>query len=255
MIHKNAYPVLEFDDTREAIINPGVKGQVQNVLPSDKLIISFFGEAIRKLLEDGQIKLCHTVHGENPLDIYRFVEDDVLLIHGTVGCPACAGNLDHLTGMGVKKVMFCGGGGALEKGIHVGQLFVVEGAIRDEGFSYHYIEPSRIIYAQSDVRRAICDYLAEQKIPHTVGLCWTTDCIMRETRALVQYRNEEGAKIVEMEQAGCIAVAQFRDIKYGAIIYGGDDVSKDVWDKRADVSRNGVRYGLIQLCREIVKTL
>ena len=28
-----------------------------------------------------------------------------------------------------------------------------------------------------------------------------------------------------MEQAGLIAVSQFRGIDYGAIIYGGDDVS------------------------------
>ena len=31
-------------------------------------------------------------------------------------------------------------------------------------------------------------------------------------------RKEEGAKIVEMEQSGCIAVAQFRGFDYGALI-------------------------------------
>ena len=146
-------------------------------------------------------------------------------------------------------------GGALEKGVHVGQLFVVEGAIRDEGFSYHYVEPSRILYAQKDVREIICSHLSREGIPYTEGLCWTTDAIYRETRALVQRRNQEGAKIVEMEQAGCIAVAQFRGVRYGAILYGGDDVSGAVWDKRADVSRTGVRYSLIRLCKNIVNTL
>ena len=34
--------------------------------------------------------------------------------------------------------MFCGGGGVLDKKIEVGQLLVVDGAIRDEGCSYHY---------------------------------------------------------------------------------------------------------------------
>ena len=65
----------------------------------------------------------------------------------------------------------------------------------------------------------------------------------------------EGAKIVEMEQAGCIAVAQFRGFDYGAIIYGGDDVSQDEWDTRSWDKRKGIRYNLVMLCRELVFVL
>lgn len=255
MIHQNAYPILEFDDNPDALINPGDRVGESDRLPCERLIISFFGEAIRTLLEEGKIEPCRTLRGENEVTIYRFLSDGTLLMHGMIGCPATAGFLDRLTGLGVKKVLFCGGGGALEKGIHVGQLFVVEGAIRDEGFSYHYVAPSRVIYAQSDVRRRIGAHLREKGIAYTEGLCWTTDCMLRETRDLIRYRNEEGAKIVEMEQAGCIAVAQFRGIAYGAILYGGDDVSGLAWDRRKGESRQGVRYALIELCREIIASL
>lgn len=253
MIRKNEYPILEFDDTREALITPQTRAA--SMLPNDKLIITFFAEVIHQLLEEKRIEYCTAVRGENEVALYRFVDDGVLLMHGLIGCPGTAGYMDCLTGMGIQKVLFCGGGGALEKGIHVGQLFVVEGAIRDEGFSYHYVEPSRIIYAQSDVRETICAYLSKRDIKYTEGLCWTTDCIYRETKELIQYRNQEGAKIVEMEQSGCIAVAQFRGIKYGAIIYGGDDVSKNEWDKRIDQDRKGVRYALVDICRELVKQI
>lgn len=254
MIRRNLYPVLEFDDNPDALINPADKHAAEK-LPGDKLIISFFGEAIGKMLDEGLIEVCATLSGENPIDVYRFVDDDVLMIHGMVGCPATAGAMDVLIGMGIQKVMFCGGGGALEKGIHVGQLFVVSGAIRDEGFSYHYVEPSRIIHSDSSVRASICEYLKAHGIAYTEGLCWTTDCMFRETRDLIAYRREEGAKIVEMEQAGCIAVAQFRKIQYGAIIYGGDDVSKEQWDKGGEVNRSGVRYALIGMCKDILKIL
>ena len=47
-------------------------------------------------------------------------------------------------------------GGVLDKSIKVGQLLVVEGSIRDEGFSYHYVEPSRIIYSQKVEDFMIC---------------------------------------------------------------------------------------------------
>ena len=79
--------------------------------------------------------------------------------------------------------------------------------------------------------------------------------MFRETRALVEQRKSEGAKIVEMEQAGCIAVAQFRKIDYAAIIYGGDDVSQDEWDNRFWDKRKGIRYNLVMLCRELVKEI
>lgn len=252
MIRRDVYPVTEFDDCREALINPGLRSESER-LPDDRLVISFFGEAIRKLQEDGSIEPCAVIPGETPVTVYRFVDDGVLLIQGIVGCPATGGALEVLIGWGVRKVMFCGGGGALEKGVHVGQLFVVSGAIRDEGFSYRYVEPSRVIETNPQVREVICNHLNEQQIKYTEGLCWTTDCIYRETRDLIAYRREEGAKIVEMEQAGCIAVAQFRGIQYGAVIYGGDDVSKETWDRRETVSRKGVRYSLIHICKEIVK--
>lgn len=255
MLRKEKYPIIEFDDCRDAVINPSHLQKEYDILPYNKLVISFFGEAIKMLLEENKIEEYITISGENPVVIYKFTDSDVLLTHGMVGCPACAGNLDISTGIGIDTVMFCGGGGVLDKSIEVGQLLVVEGAIRDEGFSYHYAPPSRIIYTQSNVKEAICTYLDERNIPYTKGLTWTTDAICRETRERVVARREEGARIVEMEQAGCIAVAQFRGIKYGGIIYAGDDVSGGEWDQRSWRSRKGIRYSLIEICKELVQII
>lgn len=129
---------------------------------------------------------------------------------------------------------------------------MVEGAIRDEGFSYRYIEPSRYIYTDKEITRKITAYLDRHKIPYLTGLTWTTDAMFRETKCLVEERKAEGAKIVEMEQAGCIAIAQYRSFDYGAIIYGGDDVSQAEWDTRSWDKRQGIRYNLVMLCRELV---
>lgn len=141
------------------------------------------------------------------------------------------------------------GRGVLDKTISVGQILVVEGAIRDEGFSYQYIKPSRYIYIDSKVVEKITSYLDKKSVSYIKGLVWTTDAIFRETKDRVALRKAEGAKIVEMEQAGCIAVSQFRGFDYGSLIYGGDDVSTDVWDKRDWRSREGIRYDLIMLCK------
>ena len=254
MITKNDYPVLEFDDDKDAVVNP-FKWNLEK-FKTNKLIITFFPDVIESLKVEELIELEREISGENPVYIYRFTEEpEILITLGYVGCPACAGNLEVFAACGLTKVMFCGGGGVLDKSIKVGELLVVEGAIRDEGFSYRYIEPSRYIYTDKVITKKITDYLDAHKINYLTGLTWTTDAMFRETKALVEQRKAEGAKIVEMEQAGCIAVAQFRSFDYGAIIYGGDDVSQDEWDTRSWDKRKGIRYNLVMLCKELVREI
>lgn len=208
-----------------------------------------------KLKAEEKITLERTIAGENPLEVYRFLDADILITLGFVGCPACAGNLDLFNAMGITKVIFCGGGGVLDKNIEVGQLLVVDGAIRDEGFSYHYIEPSRYIYTDPEVTEKIVSYLEDNSVSYIRGLTWTTDAIFRETADRVEHRKKEGAKIVEMEQSGCIAVAKFRGFDYGALIYGGDDVSSEEWSDRSWRSRKGIRYDLVLLCKKLVEII
>lgn len=253
-MEKKAFPILEFDEAAEAKLNPSLLADPG--FDTDKLVITFFPEVIRKLLDEGAICEERVIPGENPVPIYRFTaHEDVLLTPGQVGCPACAGNLDLFNAMGIKKVMFCGGGGVLDRNIEVGQVLLVEGAIRDEGFSYQYIAPSRVIYTEAETNEMIIRFLEENEVPFLKGLTWTTDAIFRETPERIRLRKEEGAKIVEMEQAGCIAVSQFRHFRYGALIYGGDDLSGDEWSSRSWRSREGIRYDLVRLCRKIVEII
>lgn len=250
MFKEHEYPIMEFDDNKVAKLNP--TNFVDSLFPTNKMIITFFPEVMNKLKEEGKIVLERIIGGENPIEIYQFVDSNVLITLGIVGCPSCAGNLDLFNAMGVNKVMFCGGGGVLDRNIEVGKLLLVDGAIRDEGFSFHYLEPSRYVYTDKNVTDKIADYLAQNEIPYLRGITWTTDAIFRETADRIERRKAEGAKIVEMEQSGCIAVAQFRGFDYGALIYGGDDVSQEEWSNRGWRSREGIRYNLVMLCKELV---
>ena len=247
------YPILEFDESTTAVLNPSNFASKQ--FDTNKMIITFFPEVIEKLLSEDMLELDTVIPGENPVTIYRYKNADVLITLGQVGCPACGGNLDLFNAMGITKVMFCGGGGVLDKSIKVGTLLVVDGAIRDEGFSYHYAPPARVIYTDKRVTDLICAEIELRGAPYMRGLVWTTDAVFRETADKVSRRREEGAKIVEMEQAGCIAVAKFRGFDYGAIIYGGDDVSGSEWDGRNWQTRKGIRYALVELCRDLVSLM
>lgn len=119
---EHAYPILEYDDSRDAKLNPS--SFAEGKFETNKLIITFFPEVIQRLVDEGKITFERRIEEENPVLIYRFADADILITLGYIGCPACAGNLDLFHAMGIDQVMFCGGGGVLDRNIEVGQILV-----------------------------------------------------------------------------------------------------------------------------------
>ena len=84
MIRCDQYPILEFDSNRDAIINPSEFGTKHGEFISDKLVITFFKDVISTLLDEGKMEIYKVLHGENDVVIYKFRDDDVLLMHGVI---------------------------------------------------------------------------------------------------------------------------------------------------------------------------
>jgi uridine phosphorylase len=132
----------------------------------------------------------------------------------------------------------------------VGNLVVVSGAIRDEGVSYHYLPAGREVKANELGITTLTNLMKDRNLPHQVGRTWTTDAPYRETQSKIAKRKEEGCLTVEMEAAGLMAVAEFRNVVLGQVLYGGDDLSGDQWDDRGWQSRREVRKNLFWLAAD-----
>jgi len=156
---------------------------------------------------------------------------------------------------GSRKFIACGGCGVLEKDIAVGNLIIVSSAVRDEGLSYHYLPPGREVSAQQDVVASVAKTLIECGLPFKVGKTWTTDAVYRETAKKIAARRAEGCLVVEMEAGSLIAVAEFRRVIYGQVLYGGDDLSGSEWDHRDWQSRSQIRENLFWLSADACLTL
>ena len=63
MITENKYPILEFDDSRTAKLNPS--DVAERPFETNKLVITFFPEVLEKLCAEGKIILERMVGGEN----------------------------------------------------------------------------------------------------------------------------------------------------------------------------------------------
>lgn len=226
MIKENNYPIFEFDEDKNALIEPSRIIKKKDV--PEECIIAFFGDIIDKKKEKGELKQVSSICFESiiiPVYITKYEDKEVGIVLGFLGSAGCAGELEELIAIGFKKFIVCGGTGVLKENINVGQLFVVESALRDEGVSYHYIEAAREIKADESVVNNIKATLDKENIPSQKIKTWTTDAVYRETRKLVELREKEGCTTVEMESAALLAVAKYRNVKLGQILYAGDNLS------------------------------
>jgi uridine phosphorylase len=131
--------------------------------------------------------------------------------------------------------------------IAAGHPVVLTAAVRDEGTSYHYLPPGRETIPHPQAVAALEDACRGAGVEYRLGKTWTTDAPYRETPARRALRMAEGCDVVEMEAAAFFAVAHFRQIILGQIVYGGDLVIPEGWDSRAWVERHNDRHRMFQL--------
>ena len=250
----NDIPLLEFDPTVEAVINPSVHRPLLGF--PERAVVCWFGDVVRARTND--LTPVHDIpfeHGNHPICVLTHRGVEIALVSPGVGAPAAVVSLEVLIAIGATKIIGCGGAGIVRPGFDVGHVIVPTGAIRDEGTSYHYAPPGAAVAPHPRALAAIDDVLSEAGIPHDHGLTWTTDAFFRETRDKVLRRREQGCLAVEMEVAAMFAVAAFRGAVYAQLLYAGDDVSAEEWDEREWMQQSGARERLLDLSLDAVLKL
>jgi uridine phosphorylase len=250
------YPILEYDPAPNAFIEPSNVVKPRDM--PEHCVICFFSEVIDKVIDEHDAMLLvenRWEDGPHPVYEISYQNQRLAFFHPGIGAPMAASLLEEVIACGCRKFIACGGCGVLEKDIAVGNLIVVSGAVRDEGISYHYLPPDREVTADEIAVNTLCKVLSQHGLPYRLGKTWTTDAPYRETANKIAQRKEESCLTVEMESAGLIAVAQFRGVIFGQVLYGGDDLSGSKWDNRAWQSRSEIRESLFWLCADACLTL
>jgi len=245
------YPILEFDPTPEAVIEP--RRVVEPIDVPEHCVLCFFHDVIKRIGKEPGTKLLSERRwecGAWPLYEIAVHGTRLAVFHSPVGAPLAVGMLEELIALGCRKFIACGGAGVLDRDIAVGHVIVPNVAVRDEGTSYHYLPPSREVSASPEAVAAIEQTLTSHGVDYLVAKTWTTDAPYRETPPTIQRRKAEGCLTVEMEAAAFFAAAQFRGVVLGQILYAGDDVSGTTWDTRDWWTRGSVREKIFGLAAE-----
>ncbi len=222
-------PILETKGlNEEGIISPNIILHDCDKLPKhiDTAVMLFDGHPDEKLLHDAT-PLFKFVGASYRLQQYLY-KDTIVLSYAPLGSAAAGGLLEELIALGVKKIIACGSSG-LVGDFDAKNILLVSKAIRDEGLSYHYLEPSLYVETDNELNKLIEEQLEQRKILFQEGIAWTTDGFYRETKSRIELRKQEGAVAVEMECAGLAAVSKFRKTQFSQVLYFSDIVNQEVW--------------------------
>jgi uridine phosphorylase len=170
-----------------------------------------------------------------------------------VGAPAAAVALEELIAWGVKEFISMGLAGSLSEDLPPGSLVVCDGAFRDEGTSYHYIEEDVPACPDAALTGRLEAALRDAGLSYAKGPTWTTDAIYRETPLEVRRFRERGALVVEMEAAALFAVAQYRRVPLASCFSVSDTLAYLEW--RPDFHAEPTVQGLETLFSCAVRAL
>lgn len=227
-------PLFEGDHDSAAIIEPSRVLRVHEDMP-ERVVLCFFNDVVGALAQRHDARAVAELHSETgDTPIWRLEVDGVpvAVVHPGVGAPMAVVTLEEVVAMGAKRVIACGGAGALLPDLVLGHAVVVDSAVRDEGTSHHYLAPGRVIDADPAPVARLRGVLDGDGVAHLVGRSWTTDAVYRETRARTDRRIAERCVVVEMEAAALIAVARYRDVPFGQVLMAGDSLAGEQWDHR-----------------------
>lgn len=226
--------ILDFDLNKKAVIEPGVENLQYKF--HEKLLFAF--------VPDDEIKSFLDKHSHKTLGKFKTVSfrpkvyevkinnQLITLCQAPVGASASTKFLDWLINYGVKQVLSVGNAGALDN-LPENTMFVPQEAIRGEGTSFYYKEPSKIIALDKNFVRRVENEIKNLGFQYEKGTTLTTDGFFRETPNQVLQAKKLGAKTVEMECSALAACAEFRNISFAQILFTADSLADmDNYDKR-----------------------
>ncbi len=119
----------------------------------------------------------------------------------------------------------------MREDIKVGDLVIATTALRGEGVTQYYVDKNFVPTADAQLTRELTEVtqkalkspLAMGRKVH-VGCCWTTDCILKETRDIVSKATDQGAIAVDMVTAAFLTICQSYKIPAAVLMAVSDNV-------------------------------
>ena len=211
------------------------------------------GDIVRRLRKEGRSKSfegwpCY----HTQLDAFELAGQTVGVVGFAVGAPFAVLIAEELLESGCRLLLSVTSAGQIVPAEPTPYFVIIDRALRDEGTSYHYAEPSEYGEANAELVAMAVNALKAAGLRVIVGPTWTTDAPFRETAEAIEAAKGRGILAVEMEAAALYTFARARQAKVLCIAHvtntmgqAAQDFEKGEADGTADA---------LQILEAIVRT-
>lgn len=196
------------------------------ILPGDPARVGRIAEQMENVEELGFNREYRSLRGT-----YRGVP--VLAMSTGMGGASMAIGVEELRNIGITHMIRIGSCGALQEGIGLGDLILVDGVVRDDGASLTYAPASFPGVADPDLLAGCIRSGREKGFRCHVGLCRSHDSFYIDNNEDVsQAWSGRGILGSDMETAALFTVARLRGVKAASILNNvvvwGEDTSESI---------------------------
>ncbi len=182
------------------------------ILPGDPARVDRIGEQLEDVQELAFNREYKSIRGT-----YKGLP--VLAVSTGIGGPSMGIAVEELTRMGVTHLIRIGSCGALQKNIRLGDLILVQGAVRDEGASKTYLDPIYPAVPDFDLLCACAAAAKEEGIPVHVGLARSHDSFYTDREDEIDaFWSGKGVLGADMETAALFVIGRLRGVHTASIL-------------------------------------
>lgn len=139
--------------------------------------------------------------------------------------------VEELSRIGVKAMIRIGSCGTLQPQVNVGDMIIVNGAVRDDGASQTYIDPTFPAVPDTGLMLACIQAAQENGFSYHVGIARSHDSFYTDVNDEINaYWSAQGVLGCDMETAALFTIGHLRGIKTASILNNVVPFSEDIFD-------------------------
>ncbi len=201
MSEKQAHIRLSKDDSARFAILPGDPGRIDHIK-------TFLDDPEELVFNREMRSVCGTYKGIR-----------VLAVSTGMGGASTGIAVEELKNIGVEYMIRIGSCGALQKGIKLGELIIVNGAVRDEGTSKAYVDPVFPAVPSHELLFSCLKAAEEMNLKPHVGIARSHDSFYTDREDEIDaYWAGKGVLGCDMETAALFTIGSLRGVKCASIL-------------------------------------
>ena len=148
-------------------------------------------------------------YSTTPLRVCQTITSKRFAMHfPAFGGPRIANSLEHLAACGIRSVFGLGLGGTPQDHVQIGDILLIEGAVRGDGVSRYYAPLEYPAIADLSLTARVRAQLEQHGERYLSGLSFGTDALYREDEQLMSLLRALGVLSVDLESSAFLTVGR-----------------------------------------------